>query len=117
MQKTVISQNYHSTPLFLFQVGVTCLKMQFPGGSDDKKSTHSAENLGSVPGLGRYPGEGNGYSPQYSYLGNSRDRGAWQATVHGVTELDTTEHYSVLRPEIGMVSQLLADPLHLLWVL
>ena len=33
------------------------------------------------------------------------------------SQLDTTEHYSVLRPEIGMVSQLLADPLHLLWVL
>ena len=70
MQKTVISQNYHSTPLFLFQVGVTCLKMQFPGGSDDKKSTHSAENLGSVPGLGRYPGGGHGNPLQCSCQDN-----------------------------------------------
>ena len=47
--------------------------------------------LGSVPGLGRSPGEGNGYPLQYSFLGNPMNRGAWQATVHGVTtELDTT---------------------------
>ena len=75
------------------------------------------EDAGSIPGMGRSPRAGNGNPLQYSCLGNPMDRGAWQATVHGVTELDTTEHYSVLRPEIGMVSQLLADPLHLLWVL
>ena len=39
--------------------------------------------LGSVPGLRRSPGEGNGYTLQYSDLENSMDRGAWQATVHG----------------------------------
>ena len=37
-----------------------------------------------IPGLGRSPGEGNGYPLQYSCLENSMDRGAWQATVHGV---------------------------------
>ena len=43
-------------------------------------------NLGSIPGLGRSPGEGNGYLFQCSGLENSMDRGAWQATVHGVTK-------------------------------
>ena len=42
--------------------------------------------LGSIPGLGRSAGEGNGYPLQYSGLENSMDRGAWQATVHGVTK-------------------------------
>ena len=45
--------------------------------------------LGSVPGLGRSPGEGNGYPMQYSFLGNPMNRGAWQATVHGVTKSQT----------------------------
>ena len=47
--------------------------------------------VGSVLELGRSPGEGNGNPLQYSCLGNPMDRGAWQATVHGVTkESDTT---------------------------
>ena len=47
---------------------------------------------GSVPGLGQSPGEGNGNAFQYSCLGNPTDRGAWQATVHGVAkESGTTE--------------------------
>ena len=44
------------------------------------------QEMGSVPGSGRSPGEGNGNPLQYSCLENSTDRGAWQATVHGVTE-------------------------------
>ena len=44
-----------------------------------------------VPGSGRFPGEGNGNPLQYSCLGNPMDRGAWQATVHGVVESDATE--------------------------
>ena len=47
--------------------------------------------VGSIPGLGRFPGEGNGDLLQYSRLENSMDRGAWWAIVHGITEdLDTT---------------------------
>ena len=47
-------------------------------------------DVGSVSGMGRYPEEGNVNPLQYSCLGNSRDRGAWRATVYGITESDTT---------------------------
>ena len=57
---------------------------EFPGGSDSKESACSAGDLGSVPGSGKSPGEGNGYPLQYSGLENSLDRGPWQAIVHGV---------------------------------
>ena len=56
-----------------------------------KESTCNAGDMGTIPRLGRSPGEGNGNSLQYSCLGNPMDRGAWQATVHGVAkELDMT---------------------------
>jgi len=51
----------------------------FFGGLGGKESACSAGDPGSVPGSGRFPGEGNGYSLQYSCLENSMDRGAWQA--------------------------------------
>ena len=49
----------------------------FPGGSDDKASACNVEDLGSSPGLGRSPGEGNGNPLQYFCLENPMDRGAW----------------------------------------
>ena len=61
----------------------------FLGGLDGKESAHSAGDPGLVPGLGRSPGEGNGNPLQYSCLENSVDRGAWQATAHGVAEGQT----------------------------
>ena len=63
----------------------------FPCSSAGKESACNAGDLGSIPGLGRSPGEGKGYSIQYSGLENSTDRGAWWATVHVVTESDTTD--------------------------
>ena len=60
--------------------------MNFPGGSDGKASVYSEGVLGLIPGLGRSPGEGNGNPLQYSCLENPVDRGAWNATVLGVTE-------------------------------
>ena len=63
--------------------------MGFPGGSDGKESACNAGDLGSVPGLGRSPGEENGNPLQYSCQENSMDRGAWRATVHGVSKCRT----------------------------
>ena len=60
--------------------------MGFPGGSDGVQSACKVGDLGSIPGSGRPPGEGNGNALQYSCLENPMDRGAWWATVHGVTK-------------------------------
>jgi len=62
-----------------------------PGGLDSKESACNAGDLGSIPGLGRFPGEGNGYLLQYSYVENSMDRRAWQTTVHEVTKSRTRQ--------------------------
>ena len=61
----------------------------FPGGSDGEQSACNARDRGSIPGLGRSPEEGNGYPLQYSGLENSTDKGAWQATDHGVAKSRT----------------------------
>ena len=61
------------------------------GGSDGKESAFNLGDPGWSPGLGRSPGEGYGNPLQYSCLENSMDRGTWRATLHGVTESDTTE--------------------------
>ena len=60
--------------------------MGFPDSSDSKESACSAADLGSIPGSGRFPEEGNGSPLQYSCLENPIDRGAWQGTVHEVTK-------------------------------
>ena len=61
----------------------------FPGGSVGNESTCKVGNWGSILGLGRSPGEGNGNPFQYSCLENPVNRGAWRATVHGVTKSQT----------------------------
>ena len=63
----------------------------FPGGSNGKESAYNARDPGSIPGSRRSPGEGNGNPLQYSCLENSMDRGAWQATVHGIAESNMTK--------------------------
>ena len=57
-----------------------------PGGSEGKASACGARDPGSIPGLGRSPGERNGNPLQYSCLENPMDRGAWWATVHRVAK-------------------------------
>ena len=61
----------------------------FPGSLDGKESTCNAGDPGSIPGLGRSPGEGNGNPIQYSYLDNPMDRGACQAIVHRAARSQT----------------------------
>ena len=56
-----------------------------PDRSVVKNLPANAGDEGLIPGLGRSPGEGNGNPPQYSCLRSPMDRGAWQATVHGIT--------------------------------
>ena len=73
--------------------GVACslsLLRGFPGSSDGNVSACSTGDLGLTPGLGKFPGERNGNPPGYSYLTNSRDRGAWQATVDTTEQLPCT---------------------------
>ena len=60
--------------------------LYLPGGSDGKASARNAGDLGSIPGLGRSPGEGNGNPLQHSCLENSMDGEAWWATVHGILQ-------------------------------
>ena len=64
----------------------------FPGGSNGKVSAHNVGDLGSIPGSGRSPGEGNGNPLQYSCLENSMDGGAWWAnSPWDSKESETTE--------------------------
>ena len=70
--------------------------MAFLGGSDSKESECNAEDPVSIPGLGRSPGEGNGYPLQYSCLENPKDGGAWQATVIGFQRVGYDIHYITL---------------------
>ena len=71
--------------------------MGFPGGSDGKKSACNTGDAASTPGWGRSPDEGHGDPLLYSCLENPVDRGAWQATVHGVTKSQTHFHISYRR--------------------
>ena len=75
-------------------------KWGFPRSSVSKESSGNSGDPGSIPGLGRYPGEGNGNPLQYSCLENSMDRGAWQATVHEITESATV--HGITKSRIGL---------------
>ena len=67
----------------------------FPHSSVIKESACNAGDLGSIPGMGRSPEEGNGNPLQYSCLENLMDRGAWRATIHGVARVG---HDLVIKP-------------------
>ena len=105
--------------LFLMNFFETVLHINqncsFPGGLDSKVSAYNVGDLGSIPGLGRSPGEGNGTPLQYSCLENPMDGGAWQAKVHGVpkswTQLNDftfTFHFDALEKEMATHSSTLA---------
>ena len=65
------------------------INMGFPGGSDSRDSACNTGDPGSIPGLGRSPGEGNVNPLQHSCLQNSLCREAFQATIHGVAKSRT----------------------------
>ena len=65
------------------------IQFSFPCSSVSKESACSAGDSGLIPGLGRYPGEGNGTPLQYPCLESLMDRGAWWAAVHGVSKSQT----------------------------
>ena len=65
------------------------LCMSFPGGSVIKNLPANEGDSGSNPESGRFTGEGTGSSLQYSCLGNPKNKGAWQATVHGIAKSQT----------------------------
>ena len=71
------------------QVELVEVSVGFPGGSEGKESACNAGDLDSIPGLGRYPGERNGLPTPVFWTGESMDRGAWRAIVHGVTKSQT----------------------------
>ena len=68
---------------------LVCILKGFPGGSEVQASASSAGDPGSIPGLGRFPGEGNVNPLQNSCLENPMDGGSWWATVHGVAKSRT----------------------------
>ena len=70
----------------LFQVLKSSNGLLVPGGSDGKESTFNAGDPGPIPGLERYPGEGNGNLLPCSCPGGPKDKGGWRAAVQGVTE-------------------------------
>ena len=91
-QQSVSTQLIQTLGIFSWPHPISYLiviSQDFPGGSGGKASAYNVGDQGSIPGLGRSPGEGNGNPLQQSYLENPMDEGAWQATVHGVTRSRT----------------------------
>ena len=81
--------------------------MDFPGGSDGKASVYYAGNPGSILGSERSTGERNGNALQYSCLENTMDRGAWWATIHGVTKSRTRLSDSTTTTELSYTLKIL----------
>ena len=73
----------------------------FPGSLGSKESTYNAGDTGLIPGLGRFPGEGNGNLLQYFCLENLMDRGAWWVTVHMVTKSWTLLKSLLMKVKVG----------------
>ena len=110
MQETLVQFLGQEDPLEKGRLP-TPVFLGFPGGSDGKDSACNAGDLSLIPGMGRPPGNGNGYPLQYSCLENSMDRRTQRATVHGVAKswtqisdfhfLSCLGHGLFLFPELG----------------
>ena len=95
---TMVYEYHIGRIIYIFQSGFFHLA-GFPGGSDGKEFAYIVGGLGSIPGSGRSPGEGNGNALQHSCLENPMDRGAWRATVHRLADSQTqlsNEHFPFL---------------------
>ena len=94
--------------IFLICYSSFSYSFNFPGGSNGKESACNAGDLNLIPGLGRAPGEGNGYPLQYSCLENSMDRGAWLGySLWGCKKSDMTEKLSLFSFSITFIRHLL----------
>ena len=85
----MVSFSFNTDNLLLTIIYILKVGGGFPGGSVVKNLLSNARDIGSIHRSGRSPGGGNGNSLQYSCLGNSMHRGAWQATAHGVAKSQT----------------------------
>ena len=86
MEKNLEKKKKRCVYIYTYTHTYVYTHMGFAGGSVVKNLPANATDVDSIPGLGRSPGEGNGHSLHYSCLENLMDRGAWQATAHGVTK-------------------------------
>ena len=84
--ETICAMMWRAVEEPLGAVILRCTLTGFPGGSDGKESAYNTGDLGSIPRLGRSPGEGNGNPLPCSFLNNSKDGEAWWATVHGIAK-------------------------------
>ena len=89
MYKSMCRQTYFSFSSTDGQIKCDMSIQGFPGGLSSKESAYNVGDSGLIPGQGKSPGGGNSNPLQYSCLGNSLDRGAWRATVRGVTKSRT----------------------------
>ena len=92
-----------SNPGSITHLGLTMGRWGFPSGSDSKESACSAGDPVQSLGWEDSSGEGSGNSLQYSCLENPMDKGAWRATVHGVTESDMTEQLTHIHTHNGQI--------------
>jgi len=85
----LFTQYILSIIIYIIEYIYICIYIKLPYSSDGKESACNEGDMGSIPGSGRSPKEGNENPLQYSCLENSMGRGAWWATVHGVTKSHT----------------------------
>ena len=113
--KSDLEHKYTHSLMYCLQL--LCTTEGFPCSSVGKESACNAGDPGSIPGSGRSPGEGNGNPAQYSCLENTKNRGAWQTTAHGVAR--TGHNLATKPPPLQRQSWVVvAEPIrHTVWLL